>query len=94
MKVVNLDGENIHIFVTTLNEIFRKGVTYDNIKSHKKPGLYPLIIRSFSSNSKATDINSTRNFKNLLSIKANHNFVFSFLLTFQKGNLRIYKNSY
>ena len=24
------------------NEIFRKDVTYDNIKSHKKPGLHPL----------------------------------------------------
>ena len=25
-----------------LNEIFRKDVTYDNIKSHKKAGLHPL----------------------------------------------------
>ena len=24
------------------NEIFRKDVTYDNIKSHKKPGLHPV----------------------------------------------------
>ena len=27
MKIVNIDGEN-------LNEIFRKDVNYDNIKSH------------------------------------------------------------
>ena len=27
------------------NEIFRKDVAYDNIKSHKKPGLYPLSTR-------------------------------------------------
>ena len=25
------------------NEIFRKNVSYDNIKSYKKPGLYPLV---------------------------------------------------
>ena len=25
------------------NEIFRKDVTYDNIKSHKKAGLHPLF---------------------------------------------------
>ena len=28
-----------------LNEIFRKDVTYDNIKSHKKPGFHPLFRR-------------------------------------------------
>ena len=27
------------------NEIFRKDVTYDNIKSHKKPGFHPLFRR-------------------------------------------------
>ena len=27
------------------NEIFRKDVTYDNIKSHKKPGIHPLSRR-------------------------------------------------
>ena len=37
--------EKIFIFSERLrnfNEIFRNDVTYDNIKSHKKPGLYPL----------------------------------------------------
>ena len=29
--------------VRNLNEIFRKDVTYDNIKSHKKPGFHPLF---------------------------------------------------
>ena len=27
-----------------LNEVLRKDVTYDNIKSHKKPGLDPLSL--------------------------------------------------
>ena len=27
------------------NETFRKDVTYDNIKSHKKPGIQPLSRR-------------------------------------------------
>ena len=27
------------------NEIFRKDVTYDNVKSHKKPGLHPVSRR-------------------------------------------------
>ena len=27
------------------NEIFRKDVTYDNIKSHKKAGFHPLFRR-------------------------------------------------
>ena len=32
------------------NEIFRKDVTYDNIKSHKKPVLHPLSRRFFLEN--------------------------------------------
>ena len=31
--------------MTNFNGIFRKDVTYDNIKSHKKPGLHPLSRR-------------------------------------------------
>ena len=30
-----------------MNEAFRKGVTYDNIKSNKRPVLYPLSRRCF-----------------------------------------------
>ena len=33
--------------MSNFNEIFRKDMTYDNIKSLKKPGLYPLCIRYF-----------------------------------------------
>ena len=29
------------------NEIFRKDVTFDSIKSHKKPGFHPLLKASF-----------------------------------------------
>ena len=44
MKLVKIDEENLHIFQTTFNEIFRKNVSYmyGNIKSHKNPGLYTL----------------------------------------------------
>ena len=31
--------------LTNFNEIFKKDVTYDNIKSHKKTGFYPLFRR-------------------------------------------------
>ena len=31
--------------LTNFNEIFRKDVTYDNIKSQRKPGFYPLFRR-------------------------------------------------
>ena len=33
--------------LSNFNEISRKDVAYDNIKSHKKPGIYP-ISRRFS----------------------------------------------
>ena len=39
MKIVNAEGENLHIFLNNLRnitEIFRKGVASDNIKIHKK----------------------------------------------------------
>ena len=45
MKI--LDGENLHIFWTTW-EIYWRDVTYDNIKSHKKTGLYSLSLSSLS----------------------------------------------
>ena len=42
MKLFYTEEENLHIFLTTLrnfNEIFRKDVNYDNIKSHQKAGV-------------------------------------------------------
>ena len=44
MKIVNNDGENLHIFWATREtsrkkELFKKDVTYDNIKSHKNAGV-------------------------------------------------------
>ena len=41
--------EENHIFWMTWGiskKNFRKGVTYDNIKSHKKAGLHPLTIKN------------------------------------------------
>ena len=36
MKLANIDEENDF---RNFNEIFRKNVSYDNVKSHKKTGL-------------------------------------------------------
>ena len=46
MKVANIDIEILHKFLndlTNFSEIFRKDVTYDNIKSCKKTGFHPLF---------------------------------------------------
>ena len=43
MKITNIDREVLHIFLRNFNEIFRKDVTYDSIKSHKKPVLNPFF---------------------------------------------------
>ena len=46
MKLVNNDKENLHLFQSTWGisiKIFRKNVSYDNIKSHKKQGFTPSL---------------------------------------------------
>ena len=53
MKIVNIDREDLHIFLNdlnNLNETFRKDVTYDNITSPKKTGLYLSLKNTFSEN--------------------------------------------
>ena len=51
LKIANIDREILdRIFkkikdLRNFNEIFRKSVTYYNIKSHKKPGFHPLFRR-------------------------------------------------
>ena len=35
-------------YFRNVNEIYRKNVPYDNIKSHTKAGLYPLIENTVS----------------------------------------------
>ena len=50
MKRANIDRENSSYLLNDLrnfNEIFRKDVTYDNIKGHKKTGFYPSFRRYF-----------------------------------------------
>ena len=44
MKVVNIDGENLHSFWTIWGTSmkFSENMWLDNIKSHKKPRLHPL----------------------------------------------------
>ena len=37
MKIVNIEGENVHILLNNLRNI-KKNVTYNNIKSKKRPG--------------------------------------------------------
>ena len=44
MEIVYIDGENLHD-LSNFKEIFKKDVTYDNIKSHEKPVLHPLSRR-------------------------------------------------
>ena len=46
MKIANTDRDILNEILNDLrnfNEIFRKDVTYDNIKSHKKPVFHPLF---------------------------------------------------
>ena len=46
MKIANIEQRSSSYLLNNLrdfNEIFRKDVTYDNIKSHKKPGFHPLF---------------------------------------------------
>ena len=45
MKIVNIDGENLHSLGMTMNETFRKDRTYDNIKSHEKAEFHHLSRR-------------------------------------------------
>ena len=44
MKIVD-EEQNLHICFRNFDEIFRKYVTYDNIKSCKKEGLQPLSLK-------------------------------------------------
>ena len=48
MKIVNIDGENLYLLsdLRNFNDIFRKDMTYDNIKiKKKKTGPHPLSKR-------------------------------------------------
>ena len=44
MKIVNISMEKI---LRNFNEVFRKDVTYNNIKSYKNPGLHPPLENTF-----------------------------------------------
>ena len=49
MKIANIELRNYSYLLNNLrnfNEICRKDVNYDNIKSHKKPGFHPLFRRN------------------------------------------------
>ena len=43
MKIANIDREILLTVLRNLNEIFRKNVTYDNIKSQKNQGFTPCL---------------------------------------------------
>ena len=43
----------------SFNKIFRKGVTYDNIKSHKNPWLHHLLRDTFFEKPQGGQINPT-----------------------------------
>ena len=43
MKTINIDGKKPSYLLNALknfNKVFKKYVTYDNFKTHKKPGLH------------------------------------------------------
>ena len=47
MKIVNIDKESLQVLqeLRKFKEFFRKDMAFNNIKSHKKPGFYPLSRR-------------------------------------------------
>ena len=54
IKTVNIDKEDLHIFQTTwnFNEVFRKNMSHNNIKNHKKPGPYSFSKKQFWKNNR------------------------------------------
>ena len=49
MKIANIEQRNSSCFMKDLrnfNESLGKDMTYDNIKSHQKPGFHPLFRRN------------------------------------------------
>ena len=48
MKIVNIREENPHLLneLRNFNEIFKKDVTYDNIKSHKKAQGFAIYLKN------------------------------------------------
>ena len=47
MKIVNIQEENPHLLneLRNFNKIFKKDVTYDNIKSHKKAQGFAIYLK-------------------------------------------------
>ena len=47
MKIANIDRESLQVLKELRNfkEFFRKDMAFNNIKSHKKPGLHPPFRR-------------------------------------------------
>ena len=59
MKIANIEGENHHNLLNDLknfNENFRKDMTFDNIKNHKKLGLLPLSSRTTFGNQRGVKL--------------------------------------
>ena len=53
MKIVNIEGENYLNDLRNFDEIFRKGVAYNNIKSHKKQNVTLSLENTFSEKQQA-----------------------------------------
>ena len=47
MKIVNIDRESLQVLqeLRKFKEFFRKDMAFNNTKSHKKPGFFPLSRR-------------------------------------------------
>ena len=53
MKIVNIEGENYLNDLRNFDDIFRKGVAYNNIKSHKKQSVTLSLENTFSEKQQA-----------------------------------------
>ena len=49
-KMANTDREILHVFWTPFNAIFKKDLTYDNVKSHKNSRFHWLFGKTHFSN--------------------------------------------
>ena len=65
MKIINIDGENLEELnkLRNFNEIFRKDVTYDDIKSNKNQVLTLSLEDMFLKNHRRGQVDPSKSFK-------------------------------
>ena len=63
MKTVNIEKENLHIEFRNFNEILRKNITCNNIKSHKKQGFILSLKNTFLEKAQGVKLTPASHFK-------------------------------